>query len=78
VSLVAVIDNAKSTSVSPQNTALSGAPQSQSFFEACVPAVEASVVQGRGRGGPPGRAVASRGRNSWGGSSNQSRSHARG
>jgi hypothetical protein len=77
LSLVAVTDNAKSMSVSPQNTALSGAPQIQSFFEACVPAVEASIFQGRGRGRSPGRAAASRGRNSRVRSSNQSRSHGR-
>jgi hypothetical protein len=78
VLLIAVTDNVKTTSVSPQNTALSGAPQIQSFFEACVPAVEASVVRGRGRGRPPGRAAASQSRTSQGRSSNQSRSHGRG
>jgi len=78
MSLVAVMDKAKSTSVSPQNIALSGAPQSQSFFEACVPAVEASVVQGRGGGRAPGTAEASWGRNSRGTCSNQSRSRGRG
>jgi len=78
VSLITVTDNVKSTSVSSQNTALSGAPQIQSFFEACVPAVEARVVRGRGRGRPPGRAAASRSRTSGGRSSNQSRSCGRG
>jgi hypothetical protein len=77
VLLFAVTDNVKSMSVSPQNKALSGAPKIQSFFEACVPAVEASVVQGGGRGRPPGRAAASRSRTSGGRSSNQSRSRGR-